>query len=390
MKCINCETDNKLKDRTANNGRCKNCGHQFVFEPRSMKSERTLNFSDQFFAKTISKISAEDTLFFTTKQLLYALARGYGERLNKSSKSGLGCPIAFFSFVLIFLLLLLIVSEGSGSNEPALRVFLGLFISVVIFLLFAFLNQIFGRNRSVPYAISALEKTSLEKVINWVNNWIEVNEKIEKLLPKPSSESTSIEINKDVSAYSFDRLIVCDRDEIAQFLIANNFHFENNCAIVSITGYPQNIFNTIMEMVRRNPDLKVYALHDATPDGIKLVHTLRTNPDWFSNSNVVIYDLGLLPRQIFKSRNLFVRKSENYEGMVKQIPETIKKKLSNKELYWLDTGNFIELESFTPKKLIKVVTQGIATSQTIDLGDRLDYIYIDSTTDYGLTLDSFG
>ncbi len=381
MKCINCETDNKLRDRTANNGRCKNCGHQFVFEPRSMKYEDGVSFTDQFFAKVISQISAEDTLFFTNKQLLYNIA----SRSQKTSNDlGLGCAIAFLIFISIFLVLFLMVLEGSRSNEPAVSAFLGIFIFLVIILIIAGLNTMLGQKRPQSLIITA------DKVTNWVNNWTEVNGKIGKLLPNPTSESTSIEINKDVSAYSFDRLIVCDRDEIAQFLIANNFHFENNCAIVSITGYPQNIFNTIMEMIKRNPDLKVYALHDATPDGIKLVHTLRTNPDWFNNSNVVIYDLGLLPRQIFKSRNIFIRQSDNYARIAKQIPETIKDKLSDKELYWLDTGKFIELESLTPKQLIQVVTQGIATSQTIDLGDRLDYVYIDSTTDYGLTLDSFG
>lgn len=36
MKCINCGTDNKLKDRTANQGRCLKCNHLFAFEPTSM------------------------------------------------------------------------------------------------------------------------------------------------------------------------------------------------------------------------------------------------------------------------------------------------------------------------------------------------------------------
>ena len=54
------------------------------------------------------------------------------------------------------------------------------------------------------------------------------------MLPLPREESTPIAINPDVSAYSFDRLVVCDSAIIAQFLIANNFHFENNCAVLSI------------------------------------------------------------------------------------------------------------------------------------------------------------
>ncbi|MGB3640647.1 MAG: hypothetical protein WBA39_24190, partial [Rivularia sp. (in: cyanobacteria)] len=83
---------------------------------------------------------------------------------------------------------------------------------------------------------------------------------------------------------------ICDSAEVAQLLIANNFHFENNCAVLSITGYPQNIFSTVMEMLRRNPNLKVYALHDASPRGVNLINHLRTSPNWFLNTDVAIYD----------------------------------------------------------------------------------------------------
>ncbi len=51
-----------------------------------------------------------------------------------------------------------------------------------------------------------------------------------------------------------------------------------------------------MEMLHRNPDLKVYAFHDCSPQGITLVNHLRTSPNWFFDSNVAIIDIGLLPR----------------------------------------------------------------------------------------------
>ncbi|MEH1882905.1 hypothetical protein [Nostoc sp.] len=70
MKCINCGTDNKLKDRTANQGRCLKCNHPFAFEPTNMSN---IKITDPFFAKAIADISANNTLFFTPKQLLYFL-----------------------------------------------------------------------------------------------------------------------------------------------------------------------------------------------------------------------------------------------------------------------------------------------------------------------------
>src|SRR4028119_932107 len=70
MKCINCQTDNKLKDRTANRGRCLRCNHQFAFEPTAMTG---VKITDPMFAKAIADISVNDTLFFTPKQLFYLL-----------------------------------------------------------------------------------------------------------------------------------------------------------------------------------------------------------------------------------------------------------------------------------------------------------------------------
>src|SRR4028118_2346009 len=70
MKCIKCGTDNKLKDRTANRGRCMRCNHKFAFEPRAMTG---VKITDPMFAKAIADISVNDTLFFTPKQLFYLL-----------------------------------------------------------------------------------------------------------------------------------------------------------------------------------------------------------------------------------------------------------------------------------------------------------------------------
>ena len=66
MKCIRCGTDNNLRERTNNQGRCKNCSHLFAFEPAIMNE---VKLTDGFFAKAINDISANETLYFTQKQL---------------------------------------------------------------------------------------------------------------------------------------------------------------------------------------------------------------------------------------------------------------------------------------------------------------------------------
>jgi len=85
MKCIQCTAENNLKDRTANQGRCSNCKHPFAFEPTSMAAIR---FTDGFFAKALAELSANGTLYFTRRQLLYLLEK----RLVRKARYGpLGC-----------------------------------------------------------------------------------------------------------------------------------------------------------------------------------------------------------------------------------------------------------------------------------------------------------
>ena len=237
---------------------------------------------------------------------------------------------------------------------------------------------------------------------DWVNRWEHINGKITNMLPSPRQQNTPVNINPDITAYSFDRLIVCDSAEVAQLLIANNFHFENNCAVLSITGYPENIFSTVMEMLKRNPDLKVYALHNASPRGVGLINHLRTSPTWFLNNNVTIYDLGLLPRQFIGKSKAFVQQKQEYAADARNLSIDVKRDLTEAEIEWLKSGKFIELESYTPKKLLRVITQGIAQSRqpesfqpdsggtTFISGYDDDY---DSDSDMGIAIfaaDSFG
>ena len=81
MKCVNCGTDNNLKERTANQGRCKNCNHTFAFEPTS--TDAKYKFTDPFFKKAITDISVNGTLSFTRKQFFYALERRVSKKNNQ-------------------------------------------------------------------------------------------------------------------------------------------------------------------------------------------------------------------------------------------------------------------------------------------------------------------
>jgi len=440
MKCIQCNTDNNLKDRTANFGRCSNCNHAFVFEPTSMKD---VKFTDPFFAKAIADISANNTLFFTPRQFLYFLDK---KLKNKGlSTIGLGCSSLFLYLFLSFWIQGFVggvLSFLIGESAPFWSL-VGFNICLIFYLFYqsnsptsglqtrrysTTLLQVLGgiitfggvyygisTNSLIIYGVSAIvglstfwlafwQKKRLEKIpqiflinagqmLGWLDSWARINGSVTQILPSVSNALPAQNIAPDpnVSNYSFDRLVVCQTDEIAQMLIANNFHFENNCAILSISGYPQRIFETTMQMLRRNTELRVFAFHDCSPEGMKLANELRTNSHWFPDETIVIVDIGLSPRQILAAkRDMFIQSSKSSAQASQLLAASIKENLSQVELEWLDGGNFVELESFTPQQLIQVLNRSIANSQQGELGEDGTLILVGGSDSYFYATESFG
>ena len=107
----------------------------------------------------------------------------------------------------------------------------------------------------------------------------------------------TLELEGDLADYSFDRAIICDQRETVDVLLHNNFHFENNCAVLSHDGYPEESFATVLQMIRNNPDIELFALHDCTVKGCMLAHHLHSSADWFRGGPEV-KDLGLRPGHV--------------------------------------------------------------------------------------------
>ena len=436
MKCIRCGKDNNLKDRTAHFGRCSNCNHPFVFEPTTMKD---VKITDPLFQKAITDISTNNTLFFTPKQFLYFLDKRIKNKALPHSfliflyvffsvwiTSFIGSIFSLFLQKSVHLLVLILfnlycfyylfnLSNSSKSNPQtrsnsvtALQILGGIItfggvyygISTNSLLIYG-LSAIVGLS---AFWLGFLQRKRLGKIphiflinasqmLSWLDSWTRINGSVTQLLPAPSNILTNSNALPDptVTQYSFDRLVVCQSEEVAQMLIANNFHFENNCAILSISGYPQRIFDTTMQMLRRNPDLRVFAFHDCSPEGIQLLRELRTYPRWFPNEAIAIIDVGLLPRQILASKgDMFMQSSKTSAQASQQLDPSLRATLSQEELEWLDRGNFVELESFTSQKLIQVLNRSIANSQQLETVEDSGWILVGDETSFFYGTESFG
>lgn len=438
MKCISCDTDNNLKDRTANMGRCKSCNHRFVFEPTAMPT--AIKLTDPFFAKLIMDLSANNTLFFTPRQLYYSLDKKLRSRESKMGANlisiFIGFPVVIFLIFwisgffrisystvapILFITYAALLIWGAAQNSisrqlnrrarqnniQALKVLAG--VLLLIGLPFSIItNTVAGIIAAIVLGCGAAwlsfdrqrQQSKIfdeflidrEQFDTWLNQWRSINNQPENMLAEPKTITLPAVPNLDVAAYSFDRVVVCNSIQVAQILINNNFHFENNCAILTIDGYPENIFVTTMEMLRRNPDLKVYALHDCSPTGIQMVSQLRHQDNWFPDTTIPIMDVGILPRQIMNNIDATTRQSSRAANGARNLPVEVRSNLNTEELQWLEAGCYLDLESFSSQKIIQILQKAINSSKELDIVENNGIIIIDnyeSSSDF-YTIDSFG
>ena len=413
MECINCNAKNSLKERKENEGRCKKCNHEFVFEPAEIKSG--IKITDDLFEDLIAEVSANHTLFFTPIQLYYAWERM--ERRLRSSIDrdnllivylcGGGLLIClsiwifdWLNFRLDWIATSLLTLYALGAVVIVARSAISPYhnrkirqnsienlrkLSIVIFSFGIPLSIVtktpIGIAGSIGIGTLAAwlsihlkqQQPSIfdgflvnrNDFLTWLNRWIGINYRPGKILTSPKTSTIQVDPNLNVVAYNFDRVVVCDSPKIAKLLLKNNFHFENNCAVMSIDRYPQDIFAPIKEMLDRTPDLQVFALHDCSPQGLQMIRHLRTEKIWFPDLTIPIISVGILPRQIMDDFDQIVSQSAQSIKLSQQLAADLRNILDPTELAWLDAGFYLELESFPPQELIQLLQRAISISHQL-------------------------
>jgi hypothetical protein len=300
--------------------------------------------SDTMFERAIKDVSADGAHSFTTKQLWYEVNRRLLARKTLSCGAHAGVllgAILLHRLPHIAVVMIVIPAIIMAAAAPKKRRLTGLQLP------------------KLPF--DKFEQSYLQK-------WVIAHGKIAKLLPPVSSSKASVGAalppdqpnyssqvtTPEAASYSFDRALVVDHAETAAMLVANHFHFENNCAILSLDGYPYSAAPTIMTMLARNPGLQVFALHDACIEGCGMARLLRS-ADWFPNPAVRIIDLGMRPAHIIKSNLIALLHSP------RKFPVgTTSASVSQEEITWLETGFSAELDTLRPHKLMRAIYQGFA------------------------------
>ena len=101
-------------------------------------------------------------------------------------------------------------------------------------------------------------------------------------------------------------------------------------------------------MIRRNPKLQVFAVHDATPAGCRLAYRLASDPDWFGG-RIKVVNVGLRPGHATKLRGLFREGGDGDADAGEGITEV--------ESRWLSRYT-LELAAFRPELILKAPFPG--------------------------------
>lgn len=325
MKCIRCGTDSKLKERAG--GICPKCRGRFAFEPTKGDP-----FTDPAFQNAIDAVSAKGQLRWGAEHLYYELARRRGK---------VGCIVA--GAILFAIAALFAAMKAS-------------WVAVLLALIAAALALFVRRTKTQKFV--QLEQRKFDSLLKaWQVAHGIPKGLIVRALPR-GMPAPPRPLEADIADYSFDRAVICDRARTVDLLLANNFHFENNCAVLSIDGYPEAQFETVRAMLKRNPRLRVFALHDATPKGCRLAHTLATETTWFAGQASVT-DVGLRPDQAGVFRGLFRPHSGNRVQAGKGV--------SVSEAEWLSDYE-LELAVIRPEQVLKRLYKAMTRNDSSDGG----------------------
>jgi hypothetical protein len=170
-------------------------------------------------------------------------------------------------------------------------------------------------------------------------------------------------------------VVVCPEREVLACLLANDIPRRMRVGLLPAAPPFDARQQKVLDALRANPKLPVFALHDASARGVFLARdlrrTLRLNPSHR------VYDLGLNPRRSIQKKRL---------TLGAPVPEEIKARLRGElaspdpvrpirrkravvaadEIAWLDAGNYSPILAITPRSLIKRIAfalEKIATKQ---------------------------
>lgn len=262
MKCPLCSEKTKYSSGVT----CK-CGYRFALDP-----SQEPRISDKAMHSVVSKLSSDGKRLFTYNQLYAALHKIATKKKSVARKSGVAA-VGFLSCVAAAVL------WGNFSWMWALPPIL--FGGAIVFLILRW--KPIPKHDALIQAINAYRRVhplaTLADGHRFKKDW------------------TSEDLKQELFNYAPERMLIVQTDDVVDMLVGNKFHFETKTVVVSASKYPEHVFKACQTFLRKSPDLKIFVLHDASRDGLRLKEKLKADPAWCLQDRDLT-DLGLSPEDI--------------------------------------------------------------------------------------------
>jgi hypothetical protein len=280
----------------------------------------------------IERLQSFGQLYFTRQQLFYEFCRTlrspFGLELKTAAAAfGLSAIPSFF------------IAKGKPKNAVGL-------LSASAFVLGS-LTALRKIPQTLPLPIAWNEFENL------LEDYLQKH-RIEGLLEIEQNADFTPLISNDLTLYGLPNLLICESDEIAQMLRANQFHLQTPCGVLSLreaAPLPENF----QKMLNRAENPQVFYLHDADSQSFLKLSNLRKN--LLLNDEIPLRILGLRPIHA-KRLHLFAMKNQSVSADLQEFNF-----LDESEKRWLLDGNSAEVAGVSPIRLMRVLRRLILRTQ---------------------------
>ena len=140
--------------------------------------------------------------------------------------------------------------------------------------------------------VTRKDPAAREPVERWLEKWVACHG-VERLITEPTLGDAGLEFCPE----KVDCLLIVERDALVDLLLQNGAQRELSALIVAESGYPRALAAEARRLLGERPDLRVIAVHDATPAGVELPARLRKSSR-FPLSTRPIIEAGLFPADV--------------------------------------------------------------------------------------------
>jgi hypothetical protein len=140
--------------------------------------------------------------------------------------------------------------------------------------------------------VTRRDPAAREPIARWLSKWTAVRG-AQNLVTEASLNGAGLEY----LPARVESVVIAERNELVDLLLKNGAHSALSALIVSESGYPDALASEARRLLEAHADLRVIAVHDATPEGVAMPARLQKS-GVFPLAQRAVLDAGLFPADV--------------------------------------------------------------------------------------------